>query len=200
MCDLITGQEKIVTEASRATHASMTIESLSLDKYFDVAVIDEVQLIGDRERGAAWTRAVLGVQSKEIHLCGDNRALALLTHFCDMTGDTLEIVEHHRLSKLEVDRSRLFDLKRDLEEGDCLISFSSSTLYQLRNTINQLDKSSGNSCGIIYGKLPPDTRKMQARRFNLREDGIRYMVATDAIGLGLNLTIKRVIFWDMMKQ
>jgi len=51
----------------------------SIHKQFDVAVIDEIQVISDQQRGAAWTHALLGLQAKEIHLCGDQRSLQLIS-------------------------------------------------------------------------------------------------------------------------
>ena len=68
-CNLITGQEK--ENIDQATHISCTIEMADLYKSYDCAVLDESQLIGDVYRGWAWTQALLGLQVKEIHLCGN---------------------------------------------------------------------------------------------------------------------------------
>jgi len=54
-----------------ATHMSSTIEMCDLTQRYDVAVIDEIQMIADERRGHAWTQALLGLQAEEIHLCGD---------------------------------------------------------------------------------------------------------------------------------
>ena len=62
-----------------------------LQKVYDVAVIDEIQLIEDKERGFAWTNALLGLQAKEIHLCGDERALKLITNLAEDTGDKVKM-------------------------------------------------------------------------------------------------------------
>jgi hypothetical protein len=67
-CDLVTGQERDFEEASG--HVSCTVEMTDLSEHYDVAVIDEFQLIGDQERGWAWSRAFLGLQADELHLCG----------------------------------------------------------------------------------------------------------------------------------
>jgi ATP-dependent RNA helicase SUPV3L1/SUV3 len=67
-CNLITGQEKNIHD--NATHQSCTVEMIDLYNYYDCVVIDEAQLIGDVSRGWAWTQALLGLQAKEIHLCG----------------------------------------------------------------------------------------------------------------------------------
>jgi ATP-dependent RNA helicase SUPV3L1/SUV3 len=58
-----------------------------LQSPYEVAVIDEVQLIEDPDRGYAWTNALLGLQAKEIHLCGDERALRLVSKLMESTGD-----------------------------------------------------------------------------------------------------------------
>lgn len=75
-CSLITGQEKQIVFDSH--HLSCTIEMADLNTIYDVAIIDEIQLIEDPDRGFAWTNALLGLQAKEIHLCGDERALKLV--------------------------------------------------------------------------------------------------------------------------
>jgi ATP-dependent RNA helicase SUPV3L1/SUV3 len=66
--NLLTGQEK--KEVDFATHVSCTVEMVKIDKAYDVAVIDEIQMIANNERGWAWTRALLGLRAKEIHVCG----------------------------------------------------------------------------------------------------------------------------------
>ena len=62
-----------------------------LQNTYDVAVIDEIQLIEDSERGYAWTNAILGLQAKELHLCGDERALRLIAKLLEHTVDELHI-------------------------------------------------------------------------------------------------------------
>lgn len=69
-CDLVTGQERDLIEDS--THVSCTVEMTDLSRRYDCAVIDEMQIIGDASRGWAWTQAFLGMQSREIHVCGKN--------------------------------------------------------------------------------------------------------------------------------
>lgn len=68
-----------------ATHMSSTIEMTDFAKVYDVAVIDEIQMIADRDRGNHWTNAILGLQAKEIHLCGDPRAYGLIKALADQT-------------------------------------------------------------------------------------------------------------------
>jgi ATP-dependent RNA helicase SUPV3L1/SUV3 len=70
-CSLITGDEMRLVDG--ATLYSCTVEMLSLDKRYDVVVIDEIQMIADSQRGPAWTAAVLGTAAEELHLCGEER-------------------------------------------------------------------------------------------------------------------------------
>ncbi|KMZ58825.1 hypothetical protein ZOSMA_735G00010 [Zostera marina] len=76
-CNLITGQEKIIKPLS--THISCTIETITTDDYYDVAIIDEIQMACDEQRGGSWTRALLGIKANEIHLCGDTTAMKMIT-------------------------------------------------------------------------------------------------------------------------
>ena len=76
-CDLITGDEKIV-QGNGAQMKSCTVEMVPLNENVDVAVVDEIQMIGHQERGWAWTQALLGLKAKEIHLCGEERSVPLI--------------------------------------------------------------------------------------------------------------------------
>jgi ATP-dependent RNA helicase SUPV3L1/SUV3 len=84
---------------------------------YDVAVIDEIQMISDSQRGWAWTNALLGVKAKQIHLCGDQRSLQLISNICLQTKDTLKIKEYKRMSSLRVDQAPIRSFK-DLMPGD----------------------------------------------------------------------------------
>ena len=96
MCNLVTGQEVIWRKDSN--HTSCTIETASLNEKYDVGIIDEIQMIGDEDRGAAWTNALLGLQAETIHLCGDPRALSLVSKLCDLTGDKVIIEMKHKFT------------------------------------------------------------------------------------------------------
>lgn len=214
-CILKTGQE--IIEVDNATHFACTVEICPLTVHYDCAVIDEIQLIADESRGAAWTNAFLGLKADEIHLCGDERALHLIYQLCLLTGDKLIKKSYTRLSDLVVEEENVHSVSQ-LKKGDCIIAFSKREIFKLKNLINESnfkpgDISSNNSsdssgyksgiknrCAIIYGSLPPETKKIQASKFNNGEDGIKYLVATDAIGLGLNLKIRRVIFSQITKR
>lgn len=78
LCDLITGDEKVVQGGDGAQMKSCTVEMVPLNADVDVAVVDEIQMIGHKERGWAWTQALLGLKAKEIHLCGEERSVPLI--------------------------------------------------------------------------------------------------------------------------
>jgi hypothetical protein len=115
LCNLLTGEEK--KEVPGAQHSSCTVEMTSLLRRYDVAVIDEIQMIGDLDRGSAWTRALLGVAASEVHLCGDGSALALVRSMCCDTGEELEVREYQRTTPLAVEPQPLRSLE-DVKEGD----------------------------------------------------------------------------------
>lgn len=168
-----------------------TVEMMPLNKTMDVAVIDEIQMIGSAERGWAWTQALLGVKAKEVHLCGEERTVPLIKELCASIGEKLTVHTYQRLSPLMVaDSSLNGDLKK-LRKGDCIVSFSVMGIHALRK---QIERQTGRKVATVYGSLPPETRAQQARLFNDPDNDYDFLVASDAVGMGLNLAIKRVIF------
>lgn len=131
-------------------------------------------MISDKYRGNAWSEALLGLRADEIHLCGDPRALELVSEICKITGDTLVKRTYNRLGRLEIQEKPLKDLK-EIKTGDCLIGFNKEKLHSYRKSIQKLEKKSA----IIYGHLPPITKKEQVKQFNTRE--LNIMCATDAV-------------------
>jgi ATP-dependent RNA helicase SUPV3L1/SUV3 len=99
-----------------------------LNNQYDVAVIDEIQLIEESDRGYAWTNALLGLQAREIHLCGDERALRLISRLLESTGDELFISEYKRLSTLNVEHKTIGGFS-DFKPGDCIVAFSRKTVF-----------------------------------------------------------------------
>lgn len=191
-CSLFTGQER--REVPFATHASCTIEMVPVGSSFDVAVVDEIQLIGSLDRGHAWTRAVLGLDAREVHLCGASDAADLLSRICDVTGDDFEFREYQRLTPLRVEAEPL-ESWEEVRRGDCVVTFKRDDIHKVRREIET--ERPGLRCGVVYGQLPPETRSEQARLFN----GGFYdvLVASDAVGMGLNLNIGRIVFRSTKK-
>ena len=188
-CSLTTGEEEDVRPGD--THVAATAEKLDMKRHFDVAVIDECQMIADRERGYAWTRAILGVLAEEVHLCAAPEAKSLLLRLIRSCGDTFEVIEHKRKTPL-ICMNRVVDYL-DIQPGDALITFSKVGVLSVAEDL----RMHGKEPAIIYGALPYATRRKQVEGFLNHER--QYVVSTDAIGMGLNLPIRRIIFMDTSK-
>lgn len=195
-CALVTGEEQRVPDGD-VKMWSCTVEMAPLNTPLDVAVIDEIQMISHNERGWAWTSAFLGVQAREIHLCGEARTVPIMKQLCALVGDKVEVHEYERLTPLQVANKSLNGSLDRLEKGDCIVAFSVLGLHALRK---EVETKTGKKCAIVYGSLPPETRAQQARLFNDPDNDYDFLVASDAIGMGLNLSIKRVIFESTMKN
>ncbi|KAI0150477.1 P-loop containing nucleoside triphosphate hydrolase protein [Xylariaceae sp. FL1272] len=190
-CALITGEEQRIPTDTNSFYRSCTVEMTPLNYPVDVAVIDEIQMIGDVERGWAWTQAVLGVQAKELHLCGEERTVDLIQTLCRTLGDECIVHRYQRLSGLETMAESLNGDLRNLEKGDAIVSFSRLGIHSLKK---QVEQKTGKRCAVVYGSLPPETRARQAALFNDPDNDYDYLVASDAIGMGLNLEVRRIIF------
>lgn len=186
---LLTGEE--VIDVPNATHYSSTIEMAKLKEEFDCVVIDEIQMINDSQRGWAWTRALVGMQAPEIHICGDPSVLELIKEICDLCGDTLEIKKYERMTDLQVQTNKI--KANELEKNDAVIVFSRRNALKYKSDLERL----GYKVSIVYGRLSPEVRREQARKFDSGETDI--IVSTDAIAMGMNLPIKRVVFTTLSK-
>jgi ATP-dependent RNA helicase SUPV3L1/SUV3 len=186
---LLTGEEVIQKEG--ATHYSSTIEMARLTEYFDCCVIDEIQMITDGQRGWAWTRALVNIFAEEIHLCGDPSVLDLIKKIVELCGDELEIKEYNRMTELKVEKKPV--ILGDLQKSDALIVFSRRNALRYKRDLERV----GFKVSIVYGRLSPEVRREQARKFDSGETDI--IVATDAISMGMNLPIRRIIFTTLSK-
>jgi len=189
-CSMITGEEML--EIPGALCQACTVEMFNDHEYFDIAVVDECQMIADPHRGHNWTRAVLGLRAEEIHLCMAPEAEDIITEMIKRCGDQYRVVRHKRNTRLTLEK-KVFGLKTDLRKGDALIVFSKKSVLALAAHL----ENEGIRCSVIYGSLPPATRREQVRRFLERETEI--VVSTDAIGMGLNLPIRRIVFVETRK-
>lgn len=189
-CNMITGEETILTPGSFVQ--ASTIEILDIREAYDIAVIDEAQMMADESRGSFWTRAILGIRAQEVHVCCSGTAQQLLVRMLERCGDEYEIVRHERNTRLEFIPER-YDMATDVEQGDALIAFSKKNVLAIAAAL----ESRGIRASVIYGNLPPQTRQEQVRLFT---EGVnQVVVATDAIGMGINLPIRRVIFMNTTK-
>jgi len=181
-CDLVTGDERVAHEG--AEMQSCTVEMVPLNADVEIAVIDEIQMIGHKERGWAWTQALLGLKAKEIHLCGEERTVPLIRELVASMGDEIEIHTYKRLSPLETMSNSLNRNLRNLRKGDCVVVFSRVGIHAMKRDIERLTQK---RVAVVYGSLPPDIRAQQARLFNDPNNDYDFIVASDAIGMGLNL-------------
>jgi ATP-dependent RNA helicase SUPV3L1/SUV3 len=194
-CALLTGEEVRYPEDTDTYHTSCTVEMAPLNIEFDVAVIDEIQMLADPIRGHSWTAALLGLQATEIHVCGEDRTVPIIKDMCRSIGDKCIVHTYERLSPLKTAERSLGGVK-NLEKGDAIIAFSRVTLHGLRTSV---EKATGRRCAIVYGTMPPEVRVQQAALFNDPDNDYDYIVASDAIGMGLNLEIRRVVLESISK-
>ncbi|CAG8483015.1 439_t:CDS:10 [Ambispora gerdemannii] len=194
-CNLITGEERREMPGE-VPLTSSTVEMANLTKEMDVAVVDEIQMISDQARGWAWTQALLGLQAKEIHLCGEASAVPLIKSICATFNEDVEVRAYERLTPLTVAGYSLNGSFRNIRKGDCVVTFSRKNIFAVKQ---EIEKETGYRCAVAYGGLPPETRSMQARLFNDPDSGYDVLVASDAVGMGLNLNIKRIVFETVQK-
>ncbi|WP_087865755.1 helicase-related protein [Comamonas thiooxydans] len=192
---LITGEERRVVADSLIT--ASTIEMLNTAAELDVAVVDEIQMLVDAERGWAWTQAVVGANAREIWLLGALSAEPAIRALASRLGLELEIRKKERKNALKVAKQPLganpCAALKNAQEGDAFIVFSRRDALNLRDDLLQ----QGRSVACIYGALSPEVREREAHRFSSGDAAV--LVATDAVGLGLNLPIRRIIFTSVEK-
>ena len=186
---LVTGE--LVELAPGARIESSTIEMLNFDKEYELAVIDEGQMSGDGQRGGAWLSAVLGVNAKEVWVLSSPEFSGAMERLAELLGEPLEKESLKSLSPYEVEK-RWAD-PRHLEPGSAVVAFSRRGVLDWAQRLRE----AGKTCSVVYGALSPEVRKEQARKF--REGETDIVVATDAIGLGLNLPIRRMYFAEKEK-
>ena len=180
---LITGEEQIINEDS--AHVCSTIEMIDFNLDVDVAIIDEIQMLDDIDRGWAWVNAIIGCPAKTIIMTGSVNALEAVRRIATYLGEELEVVKHQRKTPLKV-LPRHTALEH-LEPGTALIAFSRKDVLQLKQKLQKKYKVS-----VIYGNLSPEVRRDEAQRF--RDGTSEILIATDAIAMGLNLPIKNILF------
>jgi len=180
---LITGEEQLIDE--EATHISSTIEMLDFNADVDVCVIDEVQMLGDRDRGWAWANAIIGAPAKTVIMTGSENAVDAVQKLADYLEEPLEIIHCERKNPLEV-MTHATPITH-ITPATAVVAFSRKDVLQLKQQLAQHFRVS-----VVYGNLSPEVRREEARRF--REGETEVLVATDAIAMGLNLPIQTILF------
>ncbi len=186
-CSLVTGEEEIIREG--ATHFCCTVEEFARfrHQHWDVVVVDEVQMMADPQRGWAWVDALVSAYTPKLMMTGPALIEPSLRTLCELCEDQLQVQRTKRLSPVEVAKHAT-TLER-LEPGSLLVAFSRKLVLELKGML----ESAGKSVSVVYGALSPEVRREQARRF--REGEADIMVATDAVGMGLNLPAHTLCFY-----
>ena len=197
-CNLITGEERDMVAG--AQHTASTIEMMNPTKQVDVAIIDEIQMLQDADRGSAWTAALVGVPARQVFVCGSNAVTDVCLRVIESLNETVEITALTRMTPLVLEETSLCGkryskpkLKPQLQKGDAIIAFSRKDVLTFSARFRQW----GFTVASIYGALSPEVRRHESERFCTGSADI--LVATDAIGMGLNLPIRRVIFSSIHK-
>ncbi len=180
---LVTGEEQMLDVD--AAHVCSTIEMIDYDLDVDVAVIDEVQMLGDIDRGWAWVNAIIGCPAKKVIMTGSVNALESIKKIAAYLGEELEVVRHKRKTELKVNEK--YTSLDNLQDGTALIAFSRADVLKLRHKLKK-----NYTVSVIYGNLSPEVRRDEARKF--REKKSQILIATDAIAMGLNLPIQTILF------
>jgi len=186
-CSLITGEER---DYASDTHSARTVEMTDFSRRYAVCVLDEIQLAFDRDRGWAWVAAYCGVAAETLIVTGPDSAESVIRRLAELCGDTVEV--HHRQRQGRLEFEGVLDWRR-VPPRTAVIGFSRAMVLELK----AMFESRGLRVSVIYGNLSPEVRRNEARRF--REGDSDVVVATDAIGLGLNLPLDRVAFYETDK-
>lgn len=188
-CNLLTGEEFIPVEGAQITAA--TVEMFNPMQSGECVIIDEAQMIADPDRGWAWTRAMMQCQAPEIHVIAPEIARHLIQSMAEAANIPIGTVEHERLTPIEVSK-RPWKLET-LPPKTILVAFSRKMVLGLKTELEALKRN----VSVVYGSLPPEVRRKQAERFAAGETDI--CVATDAVGMGLNLPADYVCFYEVEK-
>lgn len=187
---LITGEERRIAEGS--THVASTVEMLDSKTPIEVAVIDEIQMLADRDRGAAWTAAVCGAPASVVYLVGAPEARRAIEALAERLEVPLEVHVLKRMAPLAMEPGPVRKLS-NLRRGDAVIAFSRREVLMWRDMITE----KGLSVATVYGNLSPEVRRAQAERFRAGQADI--VVGTDALAMGLNMPIARIVMTTAVK-
>ena len=182
---LITGEEKIIP--LDAKYFLCTVESMPIDKNLEFVAIDEIQMCSDHERGHIFTDRLLNLRGEKLTMfMGSNTIKNIISK---LDGD-IEFINKDRLSKLiYVGHKKISRIERK----SAIIAFSTEEVY----AIAELIRRQKGGAAIVMGSLSPKTRNAQV---DLYQSGdVDYLVATDAIGMGINMDLDNVYFSNLKK-
>jgi len=182
---LITGEEKVIP--STANYFICTVESMPKEKVVDFVAVDEIQMCSDRERGHVFTDRLLNFRGNKITMFLGSQVMKKIIQ--SLIKD-VEFIKKERFSKLSYEG---FKKISRLESKVAIIAFSIEEVY----AIAELIRRQKGGAAVIMGSLSPKTRNAQVQLY--QSGDVDYLVATDAIGMGLNMDINQIYFSSLKK-
>ncbi len=182
---LITGEEKIIP--TNAKYFLCTVESMPIEKYLDFVAIDEIQMCADHERGHIFTDRLLNMRGNKLTMfMGSNTIKSIINNL----DDDIEFINRNRLSKLTYLGHKKISR---IDRKTAIIAFSAEDVYG----IAELIRRQKGGAAIVMGSLSPKTRNAQVELY--QSGDVDFLVATDAIGMGINMDLDYVFFSSLKK-
>ena len=182
---LITGEEKIIP--LNAKYFLCTVESMPIDKKLEFVAIDEIQMCNDHERGHIFTDRLLNLRGeKQTMLMGTHTMKDILSNI----NEKIDFIKKERYSQLSYSGHKKISR---IERKSAIIAFSTEEVY----AIAELLRRQKGGCAIVMGSLSPKTRNAQVSLY--QSGDVDYLVATDAIGMGINMDLSNVYFSNLKK-
>ena len=182
---LITGEEKIIP--TNAKYFLCTVESMPINKHLDFVGIDEIQMCADHERGHIFTDRLLNLRGEKLTMLMGSSTIKKII---DKLGEDTEFINRKRLSKLSyVGHKKISRINRKT----VIIAFSAEEVY----AIAELVRRQKGGAAIVMGSLSPKTRNAQVQLY--QSGDVDFLVATDAIGMGINMDLENVFFSNLKK-
>ena len=182
---LITGEEKIIP--NNAKYFLCTVESMPIDKHLEFVGVDEIQMCADQERGHIFTDRLLNIRGEKLTMfMGSNTIKNIISK---LNGD-IEFINRERLSKLTYGGHKKVSR---INRKTAIIAFSSEEVYALAELIRRQK----GGAAIVMGSLSPKTRNAQVELY--QSGDVDFLVATDAIGMGINMDLDHVYFSNLKK-
>jgi len=182
---LITGEEKIIPDS--AQYFICTVESMPKNKSVDFVAVDEIQMCADKERGHIFTDRLLNSRGEVLTMFLGSQ---IMENIISDLLPKVEFVKKNRFSKLTY--SGYKKISR-LDRKSALIAFSIEEVYALA----ELVRRQKGGAAIVMGSLSPKTRNAQVELY--QSGDVDYLVATDAIGMGINMDIEQISFSSLKK-
>ncbi len=182
---LITGEEKIIP--SQAKYFLCTVESMPIDKPLDFVGVDEIQMCADYERGHIFTDRLLNLRGSKLTMLMGSSTIKNVISKLD---DDIEFKNRNRLSKLTYAGHKKISR---IDRKTAIIAFSAEEVY----AIAELIRRQKGGAAIVMGSLSPKTRNAQVELY--QSGDVDFLVATDAIGMGINMDLDYVYFSNLRK-